>query len=375
MNNRQRVKAIMHYENYDRMPCVAFGYWSETVDKWADEGHITRKMAQAYKTCGDNTPADQAIMDQLGFDFDWNCCVSGIRTLHPGFERKVLRVEKDGSQIIQDGNGHLVRVKPGVDSIPGECGTLLTDRRAWEEMYLPKLRYTPDRINRDFFEKIGADAASRQDPLLIHCGSLYGAIRDMLGVVELSYLQADDEDLYTEVIDTVAHLQLEVCRETMKLCPDAFDGAHFWEDICFKNGPLVNPAVFREKVGPHYREFADMLAGYGIDMISLDCDGCIDRLVPVWLDNGVSVMFPIEVGTWDASIEKWRKLYGKAVRGVGGMDKRVFARDKAAVEAEIERLKPPVDMGAYIPCPDHRIPPYAEYGLVAYYCELFRKTF
>ena len=374
MNNRERVRAIMHYESYDRMPCVAFGFWTETVDKWADEGHITREMAEDYKKYGDNTAADYAIMRKLGFDFDWNCCAGASNSLFPSFERKVLRVEKDGFQVIQDGNGHLVRVKPGVDSIPGECGTLLTDRKAWEELYLPKLQYTPERINTAYFEKLKAESATREDPLLLHCGSLYGRIRDMLGVVELSYLQVDDEDLYVEVIDTMANLQLKVAEEVMKLGVP-FDGAHFWEDICFKNGPLVNPAVFEEYVAPHYRRFADMLAGYGIDMISLDCDGCIDQLVPHWLHNGVTVMFPIEVGTWNASIDKWRKLYGKELKGVGGMDKRVFAQDKAAVEAEIERLKPLVDMGGYIPCPDHRIPPDAKFDMVAYYCELFRRTF
>ena len=49
--------------------------------------------------------------------------------------------------------------------------------------------------------------------------------------------------------------------------------------------------------------------------------------------------------------------------------------DKAAVDAEIERLKPLIDLGGYIPCPDHRIAPDAKFELVAYYCEQFRKAF
>ena len=51
-------------------------------------------------------------------------------------------------------------------------------------------------------------------------------------------------------------------------------------------------------------------------------------------------MFPIEVGTWGASVRPWRERYGPELRGIGGMDKRVFARDFHAVDAEIERLKP-----------------------------------
>ena len=374
MNHRQRVKAVMHYENYDRLPCVAFGYWTETLDKWADEGYISRDTAELYKKTGDNGPADREVMGQLGFDFSWQSCVSGSNTLFPGFERKVLEVEKDGSQVILESTGHIVRIKPGLDSIPGELGTLLKDRETWEKDFLPRLQYTPERIPWKRFEKLKEESASRELPLWLHLGSLYGAIRDMLGVVELSYLQADDEDLYKEIIDTMADLALKVASETMKIGIE-FDGGHFWEDICFKNGPLVNPAVFAEYVGPHYRRFADLMASYGIDQISLDCDGCIDKLVPIWLENGVNTMFPIEVGTWNASIAPWREKYGKALHGVGGMDKRVFAQDEKAVEQEIERLKPLVDLGAYIPCPDHRIPPDAKYPLVAYYCELFHKTF
>ncbi len=374
MNHRERVRAVMHYESYDRLPCVAFGYWTETLDKWAAEGHVRRETAELYKSTGDNGPADREVMDQLGFDFSWQSCVSGNNALFPGFEHKVLKVEPDGSQVIQDGNGHLVRIKPGLDSIPGELGTLLTGREAWEKEYLPRLQYSDDRIPRAEFERLAEESKTREYPLWLHCGSLYGKIRDMLGVVELSYLQMDDEDLYKEIIDTMAGLALRVAEETLKF-GIAFDGAHFWEDICFKNGPLVNPAVFAEFVGPHYREFADLLARYGIDQISLDCDGCIDKLVPIWLENGVNTMFPIEVGTWNASIAPWREKYGRALKGVGGMDKRVFAQDRAAVEAEIERLKPLVDLGGYIPCPDHRIPPDAKYELVAYYCELFRKAF
>lgn len=150
----------------------------------------------------------------------------------------------------------------------------------------------------------------------------------MIGVTDLAYLQADDEELYDEVIDTVGELAYRVVEKILSIY-DGFDFAHFWEDICFKNGPLISPRVFREKVGPHYKRITDMLAAHGIDIVSLDCDGCIDKLVPVWLDNGVNTMFPIEVGVWDASIAPWRAQYGAQVRGVGGMNKTVFARERA----------------------------------------------
>jgi uroporphyrinogen decarboxylase len=133
--------------------------------------------------------------------------------------------------------------------------------------------------------------------------------------------------------------------------------------------------VFREVVAPHYKRFTELGRKHGIELYYLDCDGCIDALVKDWLDNGVNVMFPIEVGVWNASIKPWREKYGKELRGVGGMDKRVFALDRKAVAAEIERLKPLVDLGGYIPCPDHRIAPDAKWDNVKYYCERMRAVF
>ncbi len=374
MNHRQRVRAILHYESYDRMPVVAFGYWRETLQKWAKEGHITRELSDGYARYGDNSWADHAIMDQLGFDFDWNSCVGGSNWMDPGFETRVIRVEESGAEIVQNSDGLLTRIMPGIVSIPSEIGTMMTGREAWDELYKDKFRYSDARVDMEAMAKLREADATRELPLGLNCGSLYGKIRNMLGVEELSYLAVDDEDLYAEIIETTGNLVYQVARRMLDTGID-FDYAHFWEDICFNTGPLVHPEVFRELIGPHYRRITDMLREHGIDIVSVDCDGKIDLLMPTWLENGVNTMFPIEVGTWNASIAPWREKYGRSLRGVGGMNKTVFARDRAAVDAEIERLKPLIDLGGFIPCPDHRIAPDAKYELVAYYCEQFRKNF
>lgn len=356
------------------MPLVAFGYWTETLDKWAAEGNISKDLAEEYRRRGDNSEADNLIMAQLGFDFNWNSCIGGSNWMNPPFERKVIRVEENGAQIISNSDGLLTRVMPGVVSIPSEIGTQLTGREAWEELYKHRFVYSDDRVNMDAMARLKERDAERDIPLGFHCGSLYGNIRNMLGVEELSYLAVDDEDLYAEIIDTVGTLAYKVVERMLKTGIE-FDYAHFWEDICFKTGPLVHPDVFRELVGPQYKKITSLVNSHGIDIVSVDCDGKIDFLLPVWLENGVNTMFPIEVGTWDACIAPWREKYGRGLRGVGGMNKTVFAHDKAAVDAEIERLKPLIDLGGYIPCPDHRIAPDAKYELVAYYCEQFRKAF
>jgi uroporphyrinogen decarboxylase len=384
MNNRERAMAILNYEDYDRMPVVHFGYWQETLVKWAHEGHLTLEEARKW---GDGNAIDARIAEKLGFDFGWYNCFHPETRLLPPFEEKLIEELPDGGRAVLDGEGVVILRKPGVTSIPTEIDHLLKDRASWEEHYLPRLRYSEERVTHTLIN-VGGGRVARLDmggeeylregrwdcPYGLECGSLYGVVRNWWGLVGLSYLQADDPDLFDEVIETVGELCYRVTRRALEVA-DTFDFGHFWEDISFKSGPLVNPALFAEKVGPHYRRITDLLSEHGIDIVSLDSDGNIDKLVPIWIENGVNTMFPIEVGTWHASIEPWRARYGKELRGVGGMDKKVLAYDYAAIDAEIERLKPLVELGGYIPCPDHRIAPDAEWSNVQYYCERMRETF
>jgi len=365
--------AVLNYQHYDHMPLVHFGYWTELLLKWAAEGHITEHQA---RTCWDGSDSDRELDKLLGWDYCWTCAAGTNNGLLPQFEYKVIEELPEGMKIVQNGNGLLEKVRDGAVSIPATVGTLLTGREAWENLYLPRLQ--PDESRWGGAEQVKRRQAELDAvtgyPVGMFAGSLYGAIRDMLGVENLSYLYADDEELYYEIIGTVGNL----CYQNVKSALEAgarVDFLHFWEDICFKNGPLVSPAIFREHVAPYYKKINDCARGHGCMFTALDCDGCIDKLVPIWLENGVNIMFPIEVGTWGASIEPWREQYGRELRGVGGMDKRVFAQDYAAIDREIERLRPIVDLGGYIPCPDHRIPPDAVWENVQYYCDKMRREF
>lgn len=383
MNLRERMNAVLHYETYDRLPILHFGYWNETLEKWASEGHITTELAKGW---ADGNPEDQALSEQLGFDANYYVAMHPTTFLSPPFERKVLAELEDGSKHVLNEEGVVVLEKADATGIPAEFDHMLKTRADWETHFLPRLQFSQERVDGAMVLMNGQmqrfDAGGREflqrDPrdyyYGLHCGSLFGNIRNTVGVVGVSYIYAEDEALFDEMIETVGSLCYQ-CVKAVLATGARFDFGHFWEDICFKNGPLVSPYVFDEKVGPQYRRITELLNEYGIDVVSLDCDGLIDALVPTWFNNGVNTMFPIEVGTWDASIAPWRQTFGKGLRGVGGMNKVVFARDFQAVDAEIERLKPLVELGGFVPCPDHRIAPDAKWDNVRYYCDRMRATF
>lgn len=369
MTNRERAMNILHYKDVDRLPAVHFGYWSELLDEWAEQGKIPKELAENNY---DGSERDRKLDELIGWDFNWSCSAGANQGLFPRFEYKVLEVLPDGTKRVQNGNGVIERIQPGAFGIPSEDDYLLKDRAAFEELYKPKMLYTPERVNLEYFKNFN-ETRDWSRPIAINLGSVLGSIRDMLSVVGMSYIMYDeDEDLFADIIDTYADMQYK-CAEAVLETGAKFDFAHYWEDICFKNGPLLSPEIFDELCGKHYKKRTELCHKYGIDIISLDCDGVTEKLLPTWFNNGVNTMFPIEIGVWGDQFEPARQKYGKGMLGVGGMDKTALRKDKSAVDKEIERLKRLASLGGFIPCPDHRLMPGTKFELVQYYAEEIKK--
>ncbi len=372
MTNRERTYNILHFKAADRMPAVHFGYWPELLAEWAEQGYISGTILDGY--C-DGGPKDNELDRIIGWDYNWQHVFCGNNGLYPPFERKVIKEFPDGSRAVQNGNGIIEKIHPGVISIPSEYDYLMKDREAFETLFKPKMALNIEkRVDFDFFRRFNSDIYEKTDvPLGIHLGSVMGSIRDMTSVMGMSYLMYDDdEELFGDVVDAYADMQYEVAKAVLETGAK-FDYAHFWEDICFNGGPLLSPKLFEGLCAKHYKRRTELCHRHGIDIISLDCDGVVEKLLPVWVENGVNVMFPIEVGTWGDQFEKARKRFGNAVLGVGGMDKTVLRRDRKAVDGELERMKRLAALGGFIPCPDHRLMPGTKFELVVYYCEEIKK--
>ena len=365
MNNRERALNILNYKPVDRLPAVHFGYWKQLIEEWVADKKLPERFLERR---GDGCPIDKELDSILGWDFSWANSKGGHTGLKPSFETKVLEVLPDGTKRVQNGNGIIEKIKPGIISIPSEDDYQLKDREAWETLYKPKMQFSKDRINLEFFKSFN-ETRDYDRPIGVWAGSVMGSIRDMTSLMGLSYLLYDeDEDLFAEIVDTYADMQYEVLKAILETGAK-FDYAHYWEDICFKGGPLLNPDIFDELCAKHYKKRNDLLHQYGINIISLDCDGVVEKLLPTWFNNGVNTMVPIEVGVWGDQFASARERFGKGMLGVGGMDKTALRKDKKAVDAEIERMKRLAGEGGFIPCPDHRLMPGTKFELVQYYTD------
>jgi len=178
---------------------------------------------------------------------------------------------------------------------------------------------------------------------------MMGWIRNWMGVENMCYLMFDAPDVYADMVDTLAELTcwgIDQVIPKMTAPPDLGFG---WEDICGKNGPLVSPAIFEQCVAQGYRKMRNKLEEHGIHFLGIDTDGFVEPLLQNWLDAGVNVQFPIEIGTWQADPMVLRKKFGKDLRIVGGIGKLELEKGRDAIDAEIARRVPLMKAGGLCP--------------------------
>jgi uroporphyrinogen decarboxylase len=351
MTTRELWQHIMHYEAFDRMPVIHWAGWEETRRRWLSEGLPEDVGEHEYFNA---QPMGAGVDVHIG--------------LLPAFEEEIIE-ETDEYRIFRGSDGVVCQDWKGRSCIPHYIDFTLKDGKGWPD-YKRRLQPDPARIPRDLEEKISQTEASGL-PVKVGTGSMIGWIRNWMGVENLSYLCYDERDVLAEMVETISDL---VCWSLDQVLPRmTADIGWGWEDICFRNGPLVSPSIFKECVVPGYRKIADKLLEYGVDLYMVDCDGCIDDLVPLWLEGGVNVMFPVEIGVWKADPHAFRKQYGKELRIFGGIDKLEIAKGPEAIRAEIARRVPLMKEGGFIPLPDHLITPGTSLENYKYYLEQIRK--
>jgi uroporphyrinogen decarboxylase len=83
-------------------------------------------------------------------------------------------------------------------------------------------------------------------------------------------------------------------------------------------------------------------------------------------------MFPLEVA---AGVDPyaWRREFGRELRLKGGIAKRPLVEGGRAIDRELERIRPLLEQGAYIPHLDHLVPPDIPYAHYVEYLEKKRR--
>jgi uroporphyrinogen decarboxylase len=383
MTIRERYLAYMHHQAGVRTPLWEFGYWAATLEEWYLAG-----LARTFISPPPGLPAGSGVFGEalpfphrlgvynyrdvdvhrtLGFDdgtvrvpLNWRSC--------PLYSETVLE-EDETTRVMINAEGAKVRVRKASDSIPQFLSWPVHDRATWEQVKAE--RFGPN-ISARFparWHTLAPAFRERDYPLGVIMDGFFAAPRELLGVEHQLTMYYDDPGLMHDINIHFCDLWLKVLEEVFTTVD--LDFCYVWEDMSFRNGPLVSPRMFSEFIVPYYKRLTGFLRAHGVDIIMVDTDGMCLPLIPGFIEGGVTGLYPFEVQAGMDIVEVRRRFPRLLISG--GLDKTKVAAGRSAIDAELESKLPfMLTQGGYIPFLDHLVPPDVPWLNFVYYRERVR---
>ncbi len=133
------------------------------------------------------------------------------------------------------------------------------------------------------------------------------------------------------------------------------DCVMIWEDMAYSNGPMIGVDAFREFLLPGYRSLVGFLREMGVANIHVDSDGFIQDLIPLWVEAGVTGVFPLERKAGN-DLRKIRERFPR-LQLLGGIDKRILTAQSTEedIDRELAIAADLIAQGGFIPHVDHHV--------------------
>ncbi len=333
-----------------------FGFYS--LDEWKKQG----------------MPQDVDLDELFCFDPPGNHVLGGLGwcepALMPEFEVKILE-DRGETEVEQDFAGRHVLYFKGRRNgfMPEYIDHPVKDLKTWRENILWRLDPKDPRRYEGLEERMKAaqEAAARGLMITQQLAGSFMYLRSMIGPEELLYAFYDQPELIDECMKAWFELADAVIARHQQYV--TLDEIFFAEDNCFNHGPLVAPEMMQKMLIPYYQQLIRNVRRRQIDKsrhlyVQIDTDGDCRPLIPFYMELiDMDAMSPFEVAAGCDVVELGRQYPQLCMRG--GIDKRVLARGRKAIDEMLERIFPVMRRrGGYIPCCDHGVPaevPYEDY--------------
>ncbi len=367
MDSLERFLAVMEYQAPDRVPNWELGVWPQTRERWEGEGLDPNALHWDW------------FAGEAGLGMDEREFIPFDGSFVPPFEEEVLE-EGERTVTYRDAAGRVRRaLKEGaIRGARTSMDTFLqfpvSSMQDWQALKRrldarSAQRYEPN------WRTLRVDGWRRRRwPLIFapNCATrgFYWFARDLMGTEGLSYALYDQPALVHDIMEFHADFLIEAARPVLACTTVEYICLN--EDLAMKTGPLLSPRAFREFIFPRLRRVVEFAKSHGARYFCIDTDGNPEPIIPMFLEAGVDILWPLERAA-DQDPLRLRRRFGRALRLWGGVDKRVLAQGRPQIEAHLRALIPLIEEGGFIPTVDHLVPPDVSWSNFQYYLECKRR--
>jgi hypothetical protein len=365
MNAREKFNEVMGFEADCQNMKTEYGYWAGALDKWAKDG--LQKIGDLPENYLDGDLVRISLPLRPGSGFVDGSLISYFNLdpyptkfpcdFSPMLEGKVIE-DNDNHKIFVDGYGLTQKVLKRSASVPMIVKYVIKTANDFNEY--------KDLYDSDYSKRLPKDWNNlvkelRDRKFAIRLGGypfgFSGIARTLMGDVNYMLSLYDNPGLLKDINEFYLSFVMNYWSEILNKID--IDWVMIWEDMAFRGGSFISKEAFREFLSPYYIKLVDFLKQYRIKNIIVDSDGLIEELIPLWLEAGVTGVFPLEAVN---DLVRIRERHPK-LQMLGGVDKKILMSGSGKdIDKELEQVSFLIKKGGYIPHIDHAIPMDAEWG-------------
>ena len=326
-----------------------FGYYC--IEKWEQDIPREQLAEKMELACLEKTGRHN--LGELGW------CEAGFC---PEFPEEVLE-DRGEHEVVQDSAGRSVLCFKNRRSgfMPTYLDHPVKDMATFRDKCLWRLDpNTPERY-ADFEGRMGKamEAEARGDFMTQSIIGGYMYLRSLMGPEGALYQFYDDPELIHACMRSWFDLADAVVAKHQEYV--TLDEVFFAEDICYNHGSLISPAMIKEFLFPYYKKLLDNCRKRQLDKtrrmyFQVDTDGYCENVIDLYMEElGMDAMSPFEAAAGNDLLAVARRYPNLAM--FGGVDKRVLARGKDAIDKLADSIFPEMHKrGGYTPTCDHGVP-------------------
>ncbi len=342
----------MTWKSFERpMFCELMGLLTGLPEEWKAQG------------------ATENELNLSAFDFDY---VPTVGISAGGFFNGLAPVVLEDTpeyRIERDPMGRTTKLCKQFASISLPLTYPVKDMDSWLKIK-PHYEFSESRLDWNFIEE--AEKLGKSGHLIVF--GLPGGFdepRQLMGEEALCVAYYEEPELIHDIMATLERTSLEILSRLARKI--TIDQLSVHEDMAGKSGPLIGGTQIEEFIKPYFSSVWNAAQAHGAQIFDMDSDGDMNPVINVFLECGLTNMYPMEpAGGMD--IVALRKKYGKKLAMKGGIDKHVLRKGKADILAELEyKLQPLMQEGGMVFGLDHRIPNGTPLENYRYYVDTARE--
>jgi len=336
MTSRTIFRDTLARRKTTRIPMTDICYWPETVKRWEQEG----------------LPPGTDLYDYFGLD--------RIFLYYPDLSPRLAPVvieENDETAVVTNEWGQTVKQWKKRTATPVNLGYGVREVSA-VKAYMSRYDALDNEMADEQQLEVYRKSVARGDFTAISpMEPAWFVIEHLLGFEEGLPAFITDPEEVSWAMRKLMNYSLKHIRWLIEIKGIQFDALWFSADLCYKNGMLMSPKVYRELVMPLHQEYKRFCDEHGM-FFMLHCDGDVREFIPLVIESGFVAIEPLEARAGN-DIRELKPLYGDRITFFGNINADVVANGtKEQIREEVvSKINLAKQGGGYMYHIDHSVPP------------------